>query len=218
MRLARATIFSLVSIATLAGTLSAQTIPRVRPVISAVWTSPNVQLTPRCETINFFNNIKKIWEIKQTGNVVFKMNVTGSPAGLFVSNASGSADVAVANGQDTPSILPGSDVLDFHAAGGGSVPFATVVGNQFANLGWSGSIYHVWNWPTGMGLWGANRWAANKCNNVPVKPITIQEVSPWIKEINKGLIVANPVGPGGLGTGTLGTGSASQNEQIKNRF
>ncbi len=216
MKLASKLLICLASAAALAAPLAAQT-QRIRPTITAVWTSPNVQLTPRCETKNLFNNIKKIWEIKQTGNVVFKMTVTGDAAGLFVSNASGSADVAVINGQDTPPILPGSDILDFHSAGYGSVPFATVIGSQFANLGWSGSIYHVWNWPTGISLLGQNRWAANKCNNVPVKPITALEASPWIKDINKGLLLGNPVvGPGGPGFGPTGVGVEIPKDQEKN--
>jgi hypothetical protein len=220
MRLASTLITSLLATATLAGPLSAQRVPGVKPVYTAILAAPNVQLTPRCEVKNIWNNMQKIWVPTQTGKVVFKMAVTGPPSGLMVSDSNFAVELPVANGQDTPPIEPGSEILDFHAPGFGALPFGAVVGNQFASLGSAGSLYYVWNWPTGT-TWvrfGPMRWAANKCNNVPVPPITALQMNPWIKEINKGLIVETPVGPGGLGTGTLGTGSASQNEQIKNRF
>ncbi len=217
MRLASTFILVLVSSATLSAPLAAQRIPGYKPVYTAILVAPNIQLAPRCETKTVWNNIKKIWVTNQTGKVVFKMTVTGPPSGLMVSDSSGMVELPVVNGQDTPPIDPAGEILDFHAPGFGALPMGTVLVNQFAPMGASGSLYHVWPWPAGMSLWGANRWAANKCNNIPVKPITALEASPWIKEINKGLLLGNPVvGPGGPGGGPRGGGVEIKNDQVKN--
>jgi hypothetical protein len=217
MRLASTLITSLLATATLAGPLSAQRVAGVKPVYTAILAAPNVQLTPRCEVKNIWNNMQKIWVPTQTGKVVFKMTVTGPPSGLMVSDSNFAVELPVANGQDTPPIEPGSEILDFHAPGFGTLPIGAVVGNQFASLGSAGSLYYVWTWPTSSwALFGPQRWAANKCNNVPVRPITVVQMNPWIKEVNKGLIVETPVGPGGPGTGPRGTGAVITGDQVKN--
>lgn len=222
MKLGPKILIGCLSLAALTGALEAQ-IPRIRPVLTVgqVIQIPNgikdlfnqtkslkITLAAECNLAPFTSGPPhaQTTVYKQDGNVRFRMSGT-APAGAYLVTDQGVAVPFVNNGYTGPV-----------SAGGGATVVADINLNPITTpIVLNGAAYpsgsyptFQWNWPTGFSLWGPNRWAANKCNNVPVKPITVLDVKPWISEINRGLLV--DVATTG---GTLGTGGGVVNDPTK---
>lgn len=152
----------------------AQIGPRSTPTVVETFTRPVIKLTPRCDTTTVWNNIKKIYETKETGLVIYKMTVTGTASGLVVENPVDGVQRAVVNGEDTLPIMPGSSYLSFHDANNGPYILGLQVGNQSRPPMSAQPIDVAFNWPTGMALMRGYWWSKNQCNNVPVGPMILK--------------------------------------------
>jgi hypothetical protein len=115
--------------------------------------------------------------------------MTGTaPAGAQVTD--GNWMIPFAANQTTPGIDVAGNIILVADPSWGSIAASLSVNGTFYLFG--GTPVVSFNWPTGMSLWKNHRWASNRCNNVPVGPLTASMSSAILNDIKKAsLLTAN---------------------------
>jgi hypothetical protein len=151
---------------------------RIAQVLTAMPVSTSAAFTPECDVVTYWDNIKKQNVTAQNGKVRFRM-VGTAPAGTLVTD--GNWMVPFAANQKTPGMdVAGSVIL---TANSNWDPLNTPLSVNGTFYLFGGNPVVSFNWPTGIALWKNYRWATNRCNNVPVGPLTATTTSAILNDI-----------------------------------